>query len=79
MIDALVGERRDPVRAVGEVAGEETVLGQPELVEAGRFGPPRVRRDVAGGNCAGTLRPIRARDMTASLVLPGAVALPSPG
>ena len=33
----------------------------------------------AGGNCGGTLRPIRARDMAASLVLPGAVALPSPG
>jgi hypothetical protein len=30
----------------GDAAGEETVLGQPELIEAGRFGPPRVRRDV---------------------------------
>ena len=27
-------------------AGEEAVLGQPELVKAGRFGSPRVRRDV---------------------------------
>ena len=30
----------------GDPAGEEAVLGQPQLVEAGRFGPPRVGRDV---------------------------------
>jgi hypothetical protein len=55
----IAGHRRhdaqadgQPVRAGqrsgygGDAASEETVLGQPELVEAGRFGPPRVGRDV---------------------------------
>ena len=55
----IAGHRRhdaqaddQPVRAGqrggygGDPAGEETVLGQPELVEPGRFGPPRVCRDV---------------------------------
>jgi hypothetical protein len=40
VIDALVGERRDPVRAVGEVAGDDQLVDPP----VGQVGREPLRR-----------------------------------